>query len=61
MDPDLDYQERVMDAYGCSGCGGILEQGAVQWVCCGCGRMVEGSELEDIDKVFIYAAYTHVT
>lgn len=52
MDPSLDHRERVMDAYGCSECGGILKQGTVQWVCCGCGRTIEKSAMEHINEVF---------
>lgn len=57
MDPSLDHRERVMDAYGCSECGGILEQGTVQWICCDCGRTVEKSAVEHINEV-VTSCYT---
>lgn len=47
-EPDMSYRERVMDAYGCEECGGIVERMAVECACCDCHKVVDSSEIEKV-------------
>ena len=50
------HREVVVDAYKCSGCGGILEErGTVdQWQCCDCHTTLESSKVEKMKQVLPY-------
>ena len=50
-DASLEYREKVLDAFGCSECGGVLDSEAARWHCCDCNRTLESSESERTREV----------
>lgn len=56
MDASLEYREMVVDAYGCSECGGaVVESGVVvtQWQCHDCHRILDSREIKGMHEVHL--------